>query len=249
MFQLKNHNGNNKHNSTVTFCPKFRREPHPPEKTIPEFNLDSRYYTNAFVLGTEKRSIAQNSQQDYMSFQTQIKDACEKNNQIVTHTLSSSFPNLTKITPTAPSAKDTTKPITNIFVVKTTKPTSMPHSITTKSRDSAIVIKTYGTVRTSRPTKSSTKCTHRDNSCKKITTKAPTPMNPSKARRTSLRKWRTPRSRSQNPKMWTIMTKYRSNPQRRKTKETALPHHSNSKPQGRGRKPSSRIIKSITPPT
>jgi hypothetical protein len=30
LFQLKNNNGNNKHNATVAFCPKFRRDPHPP---------------------------------------------------------------------------------------------------------------------------------------------------------------------------------------------------------------------------
>jgi hypothetical protein len=80
---LKNNNGNNKHNATVAFCPKFRRDPHPPEKTIPEYNLDSKFFTNAFILGTEKKVIAQNCQQEYMIFQTQIKDACEKNNQLV----------------------------------------------------------------------------------------------------------------------------------------------------------------------
>lgn len=83
VFQLINNNGNTKHNVTITFCPKFRRDPHPPEKTIPEFNFDKKYYTHAFVIGTEIKTIAKNSQHEYMSFQSQIKDACEKNNQIV----------------------------------------------------------------------------------------------------------------------------------------------------------------------
>ena len=67
----------------VSFCPKFRRDPHPPERTIPEYNFDRNHYTNAFVLGTEKKAMASNIQQEYMHFQSMIKDACEKNNQIV----------------------------------------------------------------------------------------------------------------------------------------------------------------------
>lgn len=35
------------------------------------------------MIGTEIKTIAKNSQHEYMSFQSQIKDACEKNNQIV----------------------------------------------------------------------------------------------------------------------------------------------------------------------
>ncbi len=62
LFEIKNHNGNNKHNAAITFCPKFRRDPHPPEKTIPEFNDDNLHYTSAFVLGTEKKTIAKNAQ-------------------------------------------------------------------------------------------------------------------------------------------------------------------------------------------
>ncbi len=83
VFDLKNNNGNNKHNVCITFCPKFRRDPHPPQKTIPEYNKDNKYFTHAFVLGTEKKVVASNTQHQFMHFQTMIKDACQKNNQIV----------------------------------------------------------------------------------------------------------------------------------------------------------------------
>jgi len=76
VFEIVNHNGNNKHNVRVAFCPKFRRDPYPPEKTIPEFNLDNRYYTQAFVLGTERKVLTNNHHQDLMNFQTMTKDAC-----------------------------------------------------------------------------------------------------------------------------------------------------------------------------
>lgn len=76
VFELKNNNGNTKLETHINFCPKFRRDPHRPEKTIPEYNLDHKYYTNAFVIGTEMKTLRNNAQQEQMHFQTMIKDAC-----------------------------------------------------------------------------------------------------------------------------------------------------------------------------
>ena len=57
----------------ASFCPKYRREPHPPEKTIPEWNNDKKYYTQAFVSGIEKKNLSLRDQHDYFDFQAQIK--------------------------------------------------------------------------------------------------------------------------------------------------------------------------------
>lgn len=92
VFEIKNNNGNSKLDTQVRFCPKFRRDPHRPEKTIPEYNLDHKYYTKAFVLGTDKKSLASNAQHEQVNFQTMIKDACEKNNQVVSILLTLDVP-------------------------------------------------------------------------------------------------------------------------------------------------------------
>ena len=92
IFQLKNNNGNNKLETRISFCPKFKRDPTRPQKTIPQYNLDNRFYTHAFVLGTQKRALQNNAQHEQMHFQTMIKDACEKNNQVVQNMLKLVFP-------------------------------------------------------------------------------------------------------------------------------------------------------------
>lgn len=52
-----------KYDIELLFCPKYQREPLPPERTYPEFNDDFLYYTSAFVLGVDKRLMMKNQQQ------------------------------------------------------------------------------------------------------------------------------------------------------------------------------------------
>jgi hypothetical protein len=44
----------------MPFCPKFQRDPLPPEHTFPEYNDDRKYYTSAFILGVDKRILIKN---------------------------------------------------------------------------------------------------------------------------------------------------------------------------------------------
>ena len=51
---------------------------------MPEWNFDRKHYTEAFVLGTDKKNISTRDHHSYLNFQEQIKECLEKNNaQIV----------------------------------------------------------------------------------------------------------------------------------------------------------------------
>lgn len=75
IFAFKNLEGSNKHDTELSFCPKFRRDPHPPAKTFPEFNFDKKYFTAAFVLGTDKKSLQTNIHQQLVHFNAQVRQA------------------------------------------------------------------------------------------------------------------------------------------------------------------------------
>lgn len=51
------HPVNTKYNTLITFCPKFHREPKMPESTYPIFNQDEKYYTSAFILGVDAKTL------------------------------------------------------------------------------------------------------------------------------------------------------------------------------------------------
>ena len=80
LFELRGVQQSRKHDVEVCFCPKYRREPHPPEGIMPEWNNDRKYYTEAFVLGTEKKNLSVWLHNSYLNFQEQIKESLEKNN-------------------------------------------------------------------------------------------------------------------------------------------------------------------------
>jgi hypothetical protein len=114
-----------------------------------------------------------------------------------------------KITPTALSVKHTTPTTLNILEEMDIKPTSMPPSITMKSKDYVTAIRDSGTVRTIRPMKSSMKCLCSDNSLTKIAKTGLTPMTSAKATKTYRRRMmQTPN----NPKIWIKATKWSNNP-------------------------------------
>ena len=64
-----------KYDIKVLFCPKYQREPQPPEHTYPEYNDDRKFYTSAFVLGVDRRVLVKNEQQEIMDHQKQIRDS------------------------------------------------------------------------------------------------------------------------------------------------------------------------------
>lgn len=111
---------NSKYDIKLTFCPKYQREPLPPEHTFAEYNNDGLFYTSAFVLGVEKKSIAKNLQREMLDHQKLIKENCEKYNQIVRNWLFFRFfPDPTQNTPHAPSAAKHIKTI-----IRTSSPTN-----------------------------------------------------------------------------------------------------------------------------
>lgn len=57
------------------FCPKYQREPMPPEHTYPQYNNDGKYYTTAFILGVDRRVLNKNDLQEVMDHQKLIRDS------------------------------------------------------------------------------------------------------------------------------------------------------------------------------
>jgi hypothetical protein len=64
-----------KYDIKLLFCPKYQREPQPPEFIHPEFNNDLKYYTSAFILGVDRRVLVKNEQQEIMDHQKQVRDS------------------------------------------------------------------------------------------------------------------------------------------------------------------------------
>lgn len=52
-----------KYEAETTFCPKYHREPRPPEQTFPVFNFDGKYFTSAFILGVDRRALERDEKQ------------------------------------------------------------------------------------------------------------------------------------------------------------------------------------------
>lgn len=76
------HPVNTRYNAVVTFCPKFHRQPRPLEHTYPVFNQDGKYYTSAFILGTDARTLQHNDAQELNDHNKHMKDMLEKKGKI-----------------------------------------------------------------------------------------------------------------------------------------------------------------------
>ena len=64
IFAVQTLKGNSsKYDIKLQFCPKYQREPLPPEHTYPEYNDDGKFYTSAFILGVDRRVLVKNEQQ------------------------------------------------------------------------------------------------------------------------------------------------------------------------------------------
>lgn len=88
-------------------CPKYQRDPLPPEQNYPVYNNDNKFYTSAFILGVEKRALYKNDQQERMEHQRQVKESMEKKNQFVLYFTYSVSRGLTLDTHFARSARST----------------------------------------------------------------------------------------------------------------------------------------------
>jgi hypothetical protein len=127
IFAVQTLKGNSsKYDIKLQFCPKYQREPLPPEHTYPEYNDDGKFYTSAFILGVDRRVLVKNEQQELMDHQKQIRDSLEKHNQLVPIPSFRSSPGPTPNTPSAPFVRNTTKTITF----------TLPHRNTGKKLDS-----------------------------------------------------------------------------------------------------------------
>ena len=58
----------------VNFCQKIHRGAQPQENTFPEFNLDQLYYTDAFILGIDKKVVELNHQLEFQAHNKTIKE-------------------------------------------------------------------------------------------------------------------------------------------------------------------------------
>lgn len=67
--------GTSRHDIRVVLCPKYQREPLPPEQTYPVFNNDGKYFTSAFLLGVDRRVLMKNEQQEMSDHQRQIRES------------------------------------------------------------------------------------------------------------------------------------------------------------------------------
>jgi hypothetical protein len=122
IFAVQTLKGNtSKYDIKLQFCPKYQREPLPPEHTYPEYNDDDKFYTSAFILGVDRRVLIKNEQQELMDHQKQIRDSLEKHNQLVLIPLLRYSQDPTPSTPSALSAKSTTKTIIFILLQNNTE--------------------------------------------------------------------------------------------------------------------------------
>lgn len=106
-----------KYDIKLQFCPKYQREPLPPEHTYPEYNNDEKFYTSAFILGVDRRVLLKNEQQELMDHQKQIRDSLEKHNQLVLFPLFRCFQGQTQSILFALSVKSITKTITSTLLL------------------------------------------------------------------------------------------------------------------------------------
>ncbi len=145
IFAVQSLKGNSsKYDIKLLFCPKYQRDPLPPEHTYPEYNNDEKFYTSAFILGVDRRVLLKNEQLELMDHQKQIRDSLEKHNQLVKYHPLRSFPGPTPNILSAPSAKNTTKIITFILPPNNTGNVLGSASTTTISKNCAHVTSIYG---------------------------------------------------------------------------------------------------------
>ena len=142
-----------KYDIRVQFCPKFQRDPLPPDHTFPQYNNDGKYFTSAFILGVDRRILVKNEQQELMDHQKQIRDSLEKHNQLVSVSQHRCFLGPTPSIPSALSVRNTTAITTITSAQKNIEKGSVSVPITTTSTISATSIALSGTAARKRRTR------------------------------------------------------------------------------------------------